>query len=217
MRTREGSRRWPSAPATSKQQRAVAYVVRGELAFLFFVGVCVALHPGFVLKGNEGGMSNYGLHLKTAVPYTFALAALALYTRRAALLCAQDDRSRRLRLVLTSYSLIVLLILLSSYVYSLDIELKDIHYALGAVLLVLVCAASLWMIRLWSPSKWPVLLLLVQLSGVALALLTALGDLHVLFLSEILSNVGFAGLLIQTSRRFLADGHQAQSAVVSGP
>jgi hypothetical protein len=52
----------------TKGQWAVTYVVRGEFAFLLFTGVCVALHPGIVLKWNEGGMSNYGLHLKTAVP-----------------------------------------------------------------------------------------------------------------------------------------------------
>jgi hypothetical protein len=201
-------RPWRSTRATSEQQRAATYVVRGELTFLFFVAVSVALHPGFVLEGNEGGMSNYALHLKTAVPYTLALGALALYSRRAALLCAHDERSRRLRFVLTSYSSIVLLVLLSSYVYSLDIELKDVHYALGTVLLVLVFTASLWMFRLRSRSSWSALFLLVQLSGDALALLTALGGLHVLFLSEILANVGFAGLLIRTSRRVPIDAHQ---------
>jgi hypothetical protein len=197
MRAPVGYRRWRSTRATS--ERAVTYIVCGEFAFLFFVGVCVALHPGFVLTGDEGGMSNYGLHLKTAVPYTFALAALALCSRRAALLCPHDERSRGLRIVLNSYSSILLLVLLSSYVYSLNIELKDVHYGLSTVLLVLVCTASLSMLRQRSPSSWPALFLLVQLSGAALALLTALGDLHVLFLAEILANVGFTGILIQYS------------------
>lgn len=199
-------------PMESEQQRAVTFIVRGELAFLLFIGVSVALHPGFVLKWNEGGMSNYGLHIKTAVPYTLALALLAFYSRRAALLCARgDERSRRLRLVLKSYSSILLLVLLSSYIYSLDIVLKDVHFALGTVLVVLVGSASLWMFQLWSPSTWVWLFLFVQLSGDVLALLTALGDLHFLFLSEMLVNVGFTSLLIRNSRRVPGEGHRDTS------
>lgn len=196
----------------SEQLRAVTFIVLGELAFLVFIGVSVALHPGFVLKWNEGGMSNYGLHIKTAVPYTLALALLALYSRRAALLCARgDERSRRLRFVLKSYSSILLLVLLSSYIYSLDIVLKDVHFALGTALVVLVGSASLWMFQVWSPSTWVWLFLFVQLSGDVLALLTALGVLHFLFLSEMLVNVSFASLLVRTSRRVAGEGHRDTS------
>ena len=72
--------------------------MRGEVLFLFFTAVSVALHPGFVLQRDEGGMSNYGLHVKTAVPYTLALALLVLYSARAASLYGGGDgRLRRLR------------------------------------------------------------------------------------------------------------------------
>src|SRR5579863_9394659 len=91
-------------PLTSDGWRAFTYVVLGELAFLVFTAVSIAMHPGFVLKGNEGGLSNYGVHIATAVPYTLALALLALCNRRAALLYDDDhQRSRRLRLLLTAY------------------------------------------------------------------------------------------------------------------
>ena len=50
--------------------RAAAHIALGQISFGFFITVCVALHPGFVLKWNEGGVSNYGVHLKTALPYT---------------------------------------------------------------------------------------------------------------------------------------------------
>jgi hypothetical protein len=183
-------------------KRAVMYIVRGELAYLFFIVVSVALHPGFVLKSNEGGMSNYGLHIKTVVPYTLALALLALYSQRAAMVYTNgDQRVRRLGLVLRSYSVVLLLILLSSYIYTLDVGLKDLHFALGTVLVVLVGAASLWMFREWSHSVTSSLLLVVQLAGDSLALLTSLGDVHLLFLAEMLANLGFAGLLIRTSRQ----------------
>jgi hypothetical protein len=186
---------------TSKKS-AVTYMIRAELLFLFFLGVSVALHPGFVLKSDEGGMSNYGLHIKTAVPYTLAIGLLALYNRHAATLYVGDDkRSRRLRLLLKSYCAVLLSVLLSTYFYSLNAVLKDIHFALGTLLIVLVGVGSLWMYQLWRISIPVSLLLLVQLSGDALALLTVFGTVHVLFLAEMLSNVGFASFLIRTGRR----------------
>jgi hypothetical protein len=146
-------------------------------------------------------MSNYGLHVKTAVPYTLALLLLALYSRRAALLYTGGDaRTQRLRYILTSYSWVVLLVLLSSYIYSLNDALKDIHYALGTVLIILVGTASFWMFQLRSPLKRDWLFLIIQLSGDVVALLTSLGDVHLLFLAEILANVGFASFLVRTSR-----------------
>jgi hypothetical protein len=208
----------PDPHVSAAGKRAVTYIVRGELAYLFFVIVSVALHPGFVLTSNEGGMSNYGLHIKTAVPYTLALALLALYSQRAAMAYANGDRRvRRLGLVLTSYSAVLLLILLSSYIYSLDVGLKDVHFALGTVLVVLVGAASLWMFRAWPLSATSSLLLLVQLAGDSLALLTAVGDLHLLFLAEMLANLGFAGLLIRTSRQIARQSRQDPLPYDAGP
>jgi hypothetical protein len=197
---------------SSDRWRAVKYVVRAELLFLFFTAVSVALHPGFVLKRNEGGMSNYGLHIKTAIPYTLAIALLALYSRRAALLYTDGDaRSRRLRLLLLTYCGVLFSVLLSTYFYSINIVLEDLHFTLGTALIVLVGVGSLWMYQQWPPSIGVTALLLVQLCGDALALATVLGTLHVLFLSEIVSNVGFACLLIRSGRRLAMEEPRAPS------
>jgi|HubBroStandDraft_1064217.scaffolds.fasta_scaffold101493_2 hypothetical protein len=191
---------------SSDRWRAVHYVTRGELAFLFFTAVSVALHPGFVLKRNEGGMSNYGLHIKTAVPYTLALLLLALYSRRAALLYADGDkRSRRLRVILLTYCGVLLSVLVSTYFYTFNSVLKDLHFTFGTALIVLVGVASLWMYQQWPPSIGVTTLLLIQLCGDALALGTVIGVLHVLFASEIVANIGFASLLIRSCRRLATE------------
>jgi hypothetical protein len=196
------------------EKSAVSYMVRGELAFLFFLGLSVALHPGFVLASDEGGMSNYGLHIKTAVPYTLAIGLLALCNRHAASLSIGDDRrSRRLRFLLRSYCAVLLSVLLSTYFYSLNIGLKDLHFALGTLLIVLVGFGSLWMYQLWRATVRMSLLLLVQLSGDTLALLTVFGVVHVLFLAEMLSNIGFAILLIRTGRRIALEEQRTNDAV----
>jgi len=182
--------------------RAVTYVATGECAFLLFTVVCVSLHPGFVLKWDEGGMSNYGLHIKTAVPYTLGLGLLVLFSAWAgSLYVDRDRRSRGLRVLLYTYAAVVSSVLLSSYVYSLNRTLEDLHYMLGGLLVLTVAAGSLWMYRLWPATSFASALLLVQLFGDVLALLTGLGSLHALFVAEIVSNVGFASLVVWTGRK----------------
>lgn len=200
----KSSRRTTSAPrrAVHRAGRAYTYVLRGEIAFLLFTAISIALHPSFVLKGDEGGLSNYGVHAKTVIPYTLALALLALYNQRAAShLSADDRRSRGIRVVLLSYCTIVSLVLLSTYAYTLNDVLKDLHFGLGTILIIVVCAGSIWMYRLEPPTAFVTLSLVVQLTGDALTLATVFGVLHMLFLAEMLSNIGFAALLVRTVRR----------------
>jgi hypothetical protein len=185
-------------------------LVRGEVAFLIFTGVCVALHPGFVLKGNEGGLSDYGVHLKTAIPYTLSLALLIAFNLRAASLDSGDDqRSRRFRLLIRSYCGVLVFVLLSTYAYTLNGVLKNVHYALGTLLVIVVTAGSLWLYRLWPASPFISICLFVQLTGDVLNVGTAFGGLHVLFVAELLSNIGFAAILIRSGRRIALEDEQA--------
>jgi hypothetical protein len=177
-------------------------MVRGEAAFLLFTAVCIALHPSFVLKANEGGLSDYGVHIKTAIPYTLSLVLLVAFNLRAASLASDgEQRARRLRFLLRSYCGVLTLVLLSTYVYTLDSALKSLHFALGTLLIIVVTAGSLWLYRLWPPSPFVRICLFVQLAGDALNLFTAIGALHVLFVAEMLSNIGFALILIRSGRR----------------
>lgn len=182
--------------------RAVAYVAYGQLLLALFLALCVALHPGFVLKADEGGMSNYGIHSKTAAAYTLSLGFPTLFSFWAARLFNGDGKSvRQFRFLLRLYGWLILLTLLSTYVYSLDTALKDIHFAIGAALAIFEVAASVWIYRLLSQRKWDATLLAVELVGFALAVITTVGDLHVLFLSQVLTSGAFALLLVDSGRK----------------
>jgi hypothetical protein len=176
-------------------------VERGQVCFGLFIAVCVALHPGFVLKWNEGGMSDYGSHIETALPYTLALLGLAEFSRRAASLYRENDRTtRRLRRVLYFYSAIVVVMLVSTYVYTLNFTLRDFHFGLGTVLILFEVSSSVWMFLLFRRVVWDGIFLAMQIAGSVLCLVTIVGVLHVLFFAEMLTGAGFAGLIIHTSR-----------------
>lgn len=178
----------------------MAYIVWGQVLYLVFLGVCVALHPGLVLKRDEGGVSNYGIHLKTAVPYSLALVSLAFCSERAARLFSRSDGlARRLRQALLFYSTIIMVILFSTYFYSLNHVLRDIHIGLGSVLITFETVVAVWIFGSFR-RRWDAVFLAVELAGAILSLVTIVGVLQLLFVSEILTNTGFACLLIHAGR-----------------
>jgi len=184
-----------------KNTHSATLIILGQLSLLFFLSISVALHPGFVFKSDEGGISNYGIHLKTALPYTLAFTLCAFFTLRAAHLYPRTERStRHLRYMLYAYSCLVLLTLLSTYIYKVSYAFKQLHVVVGVTTMSFELLASVWMsIRL--RSTWDLLFLAVQLTGFVLAGLTFLGTLHVLFLGQALATLGFALLLMHTGLR----------------
>lgn len=183
------------------RKAALYYVVYGEIAFLLFLVICITLHPGFVLKRDEGGMSNYGLHIKTAIPYTLALASLSLCSLGAALSYSGYGSTRVPRKIVLGYGIIVGAVLLSTYAYTFNIVLTDIHFGLGAVLVGFTGVSSLWMGVQRRVSVWTVAFLVIQLCGDVGALLAAAGAFHALFAAEMATNLGFSALMIRTCLR----------------
>lgn len=180
------------------KERVVRDVARSQMAFAFFIAICVALHPGEVLKANEGGLSNYGVHLRTALPYTLALAlASALSYRATRSLHTSRRETRHFKLLLLLYSGLTLLTLVTTYGYTLDTPQRDLHVVVGVVITVFECAASLWM---FDVVRQLVLVVAVGLIGFVLATLTFVGVLHLLFLTQVLIGGAFALLLLRTSR-----------------
>lgn len=55
---------------------------------------------------------------------------------------------RQLRRVLTMYGWLVLAVLVSTYFYSLNTTLRDVHMTVGTALTVFAAGASAWMYRL---------------------------------------------------------------------
>jgi nicotinamide riboside transporter PnuC len=173
-------------------------VALGQWGFALGLSITVAIHPGFVLKANEGGISDYGVHLKTALPYDLALACAALGSYFAAR-HAQDSATLppRLHTALLTYTVLVTLTLVTTFGYTLDRPQRDLHVFVGTVLTVFEVVASWWMYR---ERRGDLSLALVQLVGFILGALTIVGLVHLLFVSEIVTGVSFALLVYRTTR-----------------
>jgi hypothetical protein len=165
----------------------------GQLAFAAMVGVCVVINPGLVLKRGQAGLSNYGLHLQTAVPYTiaFVAASLGAFTAARRLSAPRGPLARSL----VWYGGLNLVVLVTSYGYSLDVGLRDVHILFGSLLLILMSATATWIsVRGgWTDRAVAV----VTVGGLVLAAVTLAGFAHDLFVAQAACAVGFGELSIR--------------------
>jgi hypothetical protein len=137
---------WRAGLERPEQRRAEVYVLTGQVLCVFLVGICIAPHPGFVLASHEGGVSDYGAHVKTVVPYTLAFGLLSLCTWRAAIIYkAAEPKETGLWWILVVYGLLISLMLVSSYVYTLYAGLRDVHVVIGTALAAFEVGASWWL------------------------------------------------------------------------
>lgn len=146
------------------------------------------------------GLSNYGVHLETVVPYSLALGlggGLALASARS--MIASDEVRRHLQFILNSYGALVLMILASTYGYRLNPSLRLVHVTINVITALFLSGASTWLfVRVLSRSSafW----LVVQLAGFVLAVVDFLNLLHVLFIAQLLIGVGFGVLVVRAVR-----------------
>ena len=182
--------------------RAYAYALYSQLTLLAFIAVCLALHPGLVLKWNEAGLSNYGVHIRTAIPYSVAFAGSATFAAMSAHATPRDSRQREvLRVVLRLYGALSVLALLSTYGYTLDSTLKHIHMVVGITVMVFEPLASIWLYRQVRGFRRDGAWLVLEILGLVFAAIDLGALLHVLFIAQALTGVSFGVLLVHATHR----------------
>ncbi len=177
-------------------------MISSQLSLLLFLAICVIVHPGFVLKWNEVGLSNYGIHVKTVVPYSLGLGLCSLFSIKAARALEGSERlTNDMRMLLYLYGGLVLFSLLSTYGYKLNSPLRILHIVSGCATILFEFGASLWIFVRLRSARMDVVWLGVQLVGFVLALLDFFEVLHVLFLAQLLTGVGFGLLAVHAAQR----------------
>jgi hypothetical protein len=179
--------------------RAATLVAAGQASFVALVGLCVALEPGLVLKRDEGGISNFGVHAASVVPYSLAFALdagfLVLAARR-----LEAPADRRLRRVLEVLAALLVVTLLTTYGYTSSRVLTHVHDTVGAVLVLYQCAVVEWLRRRARLGVAGSVLVAVTFLGLALCILASAAVWHVLFAGQVLVIAGFAPIVIGAAR-----------------
>ena len=146
-------------------------------------------------------MSNYGVQLGTVVPYSLAYLGCARCSVRAArAVIVRDRRSQFLRLVLSAFSVVLVLILVSTYTYKIDVVFDDLHVGVNIAAGAFETLASLWMFLAFGAKSSFGIWLGLELCGVILAVLTASNLVHLIFMAECAMAGGFGLVLIGATR-----------------
>ncbi|HQU25950.1 MAG TPA: hypothetical protein PLS29_02845 [Acidimicrobiales bacterium] len=161
--------------------RSVAW---GQSVFVGGLLACVALAPHLVLKASEVGVSNFGVHATTVVPYGVAFVGSVVGLARA---------SRHVRRpygeAFAACAVCYGAALVTTYPYHLDTGLKDLHDATGIA--TMVVSFGLGVVALARERRLaPVLA--AHLAGLAVGTVTLVGAWHLLFAAQVSTSVAFS-------------------------
>ncbi len=189
--------------------RPLRYVTYGQWNLIVFVLLCISLHPGLVLKGDEGGFSNYGIHIKTAIPYSLTYFVCVAFTLVAIRVMPRTTRNlRTLVVLLYSYCVLCICILASTYGYTLNQPARDVHGVFGFLAMFFDPGMSIWLFWQVRESLVARSYLALEIAGVILGVIDIVNVAHVLFAAQATVAFGFGLLLVRGTRRILSDANE---------
>jgi len=176
------------------------YLLISQLSLLLDLAICLILIPHYLFARNEGGMSNYGIHLRSVVPYSLSFLVAAYYVLKAALtIKARSVTLRRLRLLLVGYGIIFLLILITTYGYKTNTFLKDTHIVVTIITFWFELLSAIWLCKAFLSDKLNISLLVCQFIALIIGSLTFFGAFHLLFTSQLITIITFGVILVRSS------------------
>jgi hypothetical protein len=182
------------------RSRASVLVLRSQLVLLGSLLVCTAVMPRFLFSRNMGGVSNFGTHGETVVPYTLGtVAAVWLLWRSATQLrttCGAGGVVKVTRVV----SVCLLANLITTYAYRSGPTWAAVHSWTATALAVAEFGGGLLLLRWVSGGLCRTAASGFIVLGMACLVLTYLGRLHVLFVAEVTTATGFGLALVAAVR-----------------
>ncbi len=173
--------------------QATRYIIFSQVSLFAFIALCTILMPHFLFERNEGGASNYGLHSRTIIPYSLAngLAGLGLI-----LAAFRTPRTPKIQLILkisaSVFGALYLIILVSTRDYKVSHLYNLVHVDSTLVLFIFETALAIFLVSRCVRSLKSRLFFLVQFAGFIVLLLTLFNQIHLLFIGETLTSLGFA-------------------------
>ncbi|MGA3150323.1 MAG: hypothetical protein ABSD10_01725 [Candidatus Saccharimonadales bacterium] len=178
--------------------KVVRYLVLSQLSLFIFLGTCIALLPRFLFERNEGGVSNYGVHAATIVPYSLAFLLCGVFILQAARYIPRTTQSLNcLRYALYALAGLLFLVLATTYPYKINSTLRIIHIISGVMIFCFEMVMAVWLVMVLVKDRVNISLLAAQLVGFFIAFFTLIGAAHLLFVAQSITGMAFGALLIR--------------------
>lgn len=186
---------------------SIRLVLAAQVNLVGWLVVCLLLSSQYLLQADEGGISNYGTHARTVLPYTlaFLVSAGCVYLAGRRLPLETRRRTQLVRLLKIVAGLYVV-VLASTYMYQRASLFRDVHALSSTLLAVFELTTGLWLVRTLLGDWLQYVALSLLFTGFVLGLLTAQGWLHMLFIAEVTIGSAYGVLLVRAVRQAVAVG-----------
>jgi hypothetical protein len=192
------------------RSREVRLVALSQVTYLGGLALCVAIRPAYLASADEGGISNFGVHAVTVVPFTAAfLGATALLAAAARAMVPSSALERRFAAALWALAAILVVVLASTYGYQRAAWLHALHIDVAIVGTVLQALIACWLVARLRHGVADVVALVALAAALALAGCSLEGVVHVLLATQLAGALAFGVLLIRAAAG-LAHGDDRQ-------
>ena len=177
--------------------KVTRYLALSQISLFSCLAICTIITPGLLFERNEGGVSNFGVHRATVVPYTLAFLLCGLFVLRAARDLPRTTKSfSHLRYGLYALAAVLFINLTTTYPYKSSQTLNNLHVTAAIIAFWVEMAMGVWLALALYRDRLSILLLALQAAGFFAAFLTFIGAVHLLFITQIVTALAFGGLLV---------------------
>jgi hypothetical protein len=170
------------------------YLWLSQANLFIWLSIASVLASSVVIK--NGGVSNYGNHYNTVLFYSIAFLADAIYLYLAAeALMLLNRRFKYLVRYLNVLCALMLLVFVTTFPRRFGVIFSDIHDNVSKVLFGYEFLLALWlMFRRLRPDT--LAYLLIMATGSIIGLLSSMHKLNLMFVGQMMGQLGFALLLV---------------------
>lgn len=170
------------------------YIWLSQASLLGLLLICSLIIPSVEI--SNGGVSNFGNHVSTVIPYTLSFSLCSMFLILAAVRLISINRNLKIfAAILLLLSLGYILVLISTFPRDISWTYSVIHDDLGIALFAYEFLMGVWLVVKRKTNKvlWA---FLIQFAGSLIALLTVLKFFHFLFVGQAIGGIGFGLTLI---------------------
>jgi hypothetical protein len=185
------------------------------MAYVGGLAVCLAIRPGYLVSADEGGISNFGVHAVTGVPFTCGfLGAAGLLVAAARAMAPTGELERRMRAALLALAGILVVVLATTYGYKSSAWLHDLHVDVAIAATFAEAGIAVWLVARVRHGAAEVAALIALVAALVLAGCSLAGVVHVLLATQLAGAVAF-GVLLTRAADALASGTDRRAAPIT--
>lgn len=183
-----------SVTITNMANEVVRYLKYSQFSFFGSLVVCFMLEPTVI--ASNLGISYYGNHKLTIIPYLLGLLLTSYFIIKAARALPRMSRTfNALAEALIAIALLIVGVLLTPY--SVTTLFDRAHVLASGILFVVELVLATWLIMMTYGDRVSLALLIIQIFGAIIATVSLVTSIELMLTGQVITQLAFGLLLIR--------------------